>query len=90
MFSVIVDPAAFDDPAAIAERTLNYCRTISACSPIEGVDRVLLPGEPEIISRADRHANGIPVDDETLRQLLQTGVDFGLDRDSLYKLLTKD
>jgi len=79
MLSVIIDPSGFDDPEAVAARTLEYCQSVSDCAPIDGVDKVLLPGEPEAISHADRSKNGIPVDDETLRQLLQTGVDFGLD-----------
>lgn len=88
MLSVIIDPAGFDDPQAIAERTLGYCQSINECTPVDGVDRVLVPGEPEALSRRERNQHGIPVDDETLRQLIQTGVDFGLDHDALKQLIS--
>lgn len=83
MFSVIVDPAAFDDPEAIAKRTLEFCQSINECEPADGVDKVLLPGEPEHISRAKRGRDGIPVDPETLEQIIQTGVSFGVDEKTL-------
>ncbi len=87
MLSIIIDPSGFDDPEAIAKRTQEFCDSVKQCTPADGVDEVLLPGEPEQISRAERSKNGIPVDDETLRQMLQTGCDFGLDMAKLRALI---
>lgn len=87
MLSVIVDPAAFDDPEAVAKRTLEFCNSISQCAPASGVDKVLLPGEPEHISRAKR-ASGIPIDPETLEQLIKTGTNFNINERLLRDLIT--
>jgi len=86
MLSIILDPAAFDDPEAIAQRTKTYCDTVSQCQPTPGVNKVLLPGEPEQLSKKERMANGIPVDDTTFQQLLDTGISHGLDKVSMMGL----
>ena len=48
--------------------------------PLDFVSEVLVPGEPERLSRAERSANGIPIDRETFDQLLTAGVTLGLAR----------
>ncbi|MEP1207525.1 MAG: Ldh family oxidoreductase [Rhizobiaceae bacterium] len=78
MLSVILDPAAFDDASAVKERVRGYSDYIRSKKPAKGRDAVLLPGDPENISRAKRRAHGIPVDEETIRQILLTGEDFNI------------
>ena len=87
MFSVIIDPAGFDDPAQIAERTSGFYDYIKAKQPAKGTEEVLLPGEPENLSRAKRSAQGIPVDEETVRQIVEIGGEFELEPDMLGNLL---
>lgn len=87
MFSIIIDPAAFDSPDAIAERTMDFYRYIKDRAPAVGTDEVLLPGEPESISRKQRSSSGIPVDAETIRQIVTIAVRFGLDAHSIRMLL---
>ncbi len=87
MFSIIIDPAAFDDPDNVARRTLDFYDFIKSRSPAVGTDEVLLPGEPEINSRQFRQAQGIPVDPETIRQILDTARLFSLDSTALESLL---
>lgn len=43
--------------------------------PRTGVERVLLPGEPEQITAKERLAHGIPIDDNTWEQLVEAGVE---------------
>ena len=43
---------------------------VNASAPAEGFDRVLLPGEPEIETRARRVTEGIPVPDRTWDDLM--------------------
>ncbi|MDD9908747.1 MAG: Ldh family oxidoreductase [Ahrensia sp.] len=87
LFSIILAPSAFDDPAHIAERTETYYDYVRALDPAKGVAQVLMPGDPENISRAERHASGIPVDDETIRQIIATGAAFGVEEHELKALL---
>ena len=83
MFSVIIDPSGFDDPEEIAARTAGFSQFIKSRKPAKGTDEVLLPGEPENISRARRRTKGVPVDDETIRQIVEIGISFGLDGEAL-------
>ena len=78
MLAIVIDPAAFGDKAAFeaeAEAMLAYIRSTA---PAEGVDRVRLPGDPERESQARRLADGIPIDDNTWKQLREAGLSVGL------------
>jgi len=45
---------------------------IHACRRADGVDRIYAPGEMEAERRAAYQASGIPLNDVTLRNLVQT------------------
>jgi len=87
LFSVILDPAAFDDVSAFEERATGFYDYIKRLKPVDGTDEVLMPGEPELRSREERSANGIDVDEETVRQLIEIGGKFNLAEGDLNKLL---
>jgi len=78
MLSVIIDPDAFDSADAVANRTMQFFDFIKSKQSAKGVEQMLLPGEPEQISQAKRMAEGIPVDDETLRQIFEISEHFGM------------
>ena len=46
--------------------------------PINGVDRVQVPGDPEARHREERLRLGIPLDEETIVQLRELGEEFGV------------
>ena len=87
LFSVILDPSAFDDVGAYEARTKEFCEFIKGMNTAKGTDEVLLPGEPEIRSRKERGANGIEVDDQTVAELLEIGTRFSLDESQLQSLM---
>ena len=89
MLSIIMDPAAFDDPPAVAGRVADYYDYVRGLQPAKGVEQVLMPGDPENISRAKRRREGIPADEETIRQIVETGVSFGLDSGELKSVLMR-
>jgi hydroxycarboxylate dehydrogenase B len=79
MLSVIIDPDALGGRAAYeaeAEAMLDYIRSTP---PAEGFDRVRLPGDPERESAAQRSAEGIPIDDNTWREIREAASSVGLD-----------
>jgi len=79
MLAIVIDPAAFGDRSAFeaeAEAMLAYIRSTA---PAEGVDRVRLPGDPERESQVRRLAEGIPIDDNTWKQLREAGVSVGME-----------
>ena len=87
MFSIIIDPASFDSPDAVSQRTLALYDYIKNRPAAVGTSEVLLPGEPEINNRKTRLQHGIPVDQETIRQIVEIGRDFALDPQATASLL---
>ena len=78
MLSVVMDPATFGDPAATAREVAAVGDWIRAARPAAGHDEVLLPGEPERRARARREAEGVPLDDKTLADILAAARGLGL------------
>ncbi len=71
MFSIYVDPAKFGQPDFVA-RARDYAAYVKASRPtVEGVE-VLIPGEPEARTRADRLANGVPLTLDTWNSIVLT------------------
>ena len=46
--------------------------------PAEGVERVMMPGEPERLSRAQRERDGIPIPEETWKRIRELAEDLGV------------
>lgn len=86
MLAILIDPerfaAAERGPAAVEA----VARWIRAARPAPGIDRVRLPGEPERESRARRLAEGVPIDEKSLADILDAGVALGLERARLLAL----
>ena len=68
---------AFRDPAEFKADMRRLVDTIRATKPAQGRDAVLVAGDPEALARADRSANGIPLDTETIDQLTALGQEVG-------------
>ncbi|MFM0054419.1 malate/lactate/ureidoglycolate dehydrogenase [Paraburkholderia phytofirmans] len=77
MLSVIIDPAAFDAPDAQAEADA-FIDWVKASPLAAGADRIYEPGEPERVTRAQREAEGIPVDAATWAQILAAALAVGM------------
>lgn len=69
MLSVLLDPAAFGDPAAILREVAAFGAWVKGSPPAPGVAEVLLPGEPEARARAERLRDGVPVEAATVAQI---------------------
>ena len=87
MFSVIIDPAAFGDAASVQSSTEQIYAYLKGKAPVADLDEVLMPGEPEKISRQQRRANGVPVDDATIKQIIATGESWGIAAGELESML---
>jgi uncharacterized oxidoreductase len=82
MTSVILDPNAFDAPAAQAEAEA-FVEWVKA-SPLQaGVERIYAPGEPEDARRAERGANGVPIDPTTWQQIRDAAAASGMPADEI-------
>ena len=51
---------------------------VKSSEPAPGVGEIMIPGEPEARSEATRRAHGIPVEDETWRQIEEIAAELGV------------
>ena len=80
LFGVILDPARLGADAETRKaRLAAYAAWIKSAAPRDPAKPVLLPGEPERASRARRLREGIPVDAESWRQIVEAGEWVGVD-----------
>lgn len=66
-----INPAAFGDPNAIKEHFSTYLQQLRESPKAEGAERIYTHGEKEVEAVAERKANGIPVNDNTMVELLE-------------------
>jgi LDH2 family malate/lactate/ureidoglycolate dehydrogenase len=78
VFLVAIDPAAFGDAHAYLELAAGVLDDLGEVPPAPGVERVLVPGDPERISRERRAREGIPVPAATWAELQAIGERFGV------------
>jgi uncharacterized oxidoreductase len=76
MLAIIVNPDALGDRAAFDAEVARIVAFVTASPPSDGP--VLVPGDPERATRADRLANGIPIEDETWKQIANAGASVGV------------
>jgi uncharacterized oxidoreductase len=78
MFSVYVDPKRVDISNFFDAEVTRYIDYFKATKPIAGIDEVLIAGEPEAKSRAERTKNGVPLPDETWAAIVHTAREVGV------------
>jgi hydroxycarboxylate dehydrogenase B len=69
LLSILIDPAALTGAPALAADLERLCAYVTASPPAAAGGQVLLPGEIERRTKAERLARGIPLDPNTLGQL---------------------
>ena len=80
MLAIVMDPARFGDIAAIRAEMKAFQQWVKASPPVPGVEQVMVPGDPERKHRAERLANGVPVDARTWAELAETAATIDIDR----------
>lgn len=69
VFMLLVDPEHFGGRAHFAAEVSQLCFFVRGCPPIEGVEEIQLPGDPERRLLVERQAKGIPLDEGNWSQL---------------------
>lgn len=69
MLTIAIDPARLSDMAALKSEIDAVVAYFKASPPANPAEPVLVPGDPERLSRAARMANGIPIDATTWSEL---------------------
>ncbi len=82
MMSIYFDPDKLvgEAFAGDVERLIGW---VKASPPLTPGGKILMPGEPEEAIRTEREAGGIPLDDMTWTQILDTAQKLGLDSDAV-------
>jgi len=78
MLSVILDPSAIGDLAAFDAEVTAMIEYIYASEAAEGIDKVLVPGDPERQSVAARSQAGIDIDDNSWQDITSAAVAAGM------------
>jgi uncharacterized oxidoreductase len=75
---IVIDPQWFGGRDAYAELAATIADQAHDIDPAPGFDRVLVPGEPEVLKRAQRARDGIAIPAATWRELESLGQRFGV------------
>jgi uncharacterized oxidoreductase len=70
MFSIYIDPAKFDPDGFFPKDMQRYVDFVKRAKPTKPGGEILMPGEPEDRSRADRRKNGIELPEDTWQALV--------------------
>ena len=73
MLSILIDPARLGTQEAFGKDAKSFLAWLRASRPAPGADRVRIAGEPERETRARRMKEGIPVDEETWKEIVSAG-----------------
>lgn len=87
MLSIIVDPNAVGNREAFDEEVTAMVDYIYASEPAEGVDAVLVPGDPERQSKKRLLTEGIDVDDNSWAEFLKAGEQAGFSADQVARII---
>jgi uncharacterized oxidoreductase len=71
MLSIVIDPSRLVERDWLAGEIKAMTDYVTASPPIRSGEKVLIPGDPERQSRARRITAGIPIDDETWREIVE-------------------
>jgi hydroxycarboxylate dehydrogenase B len=86
MLSVLIDPRSLGDLDRFESEALAFAEWVTASPPREGFGPVMLAGDPERARRAERERDGIAVDPETWRQILDGAQRLGVPVDQVQAL----
>lgn len=78
-FFAAIDPKIFGDADAIREHLSTFLEELRQSPKAEGAERIYTHGEKEVFAIADRRANGIPVNVNTVREMIEFAKFVGLD-----------
>lgn len=87
MLMFVLDPAAFGGLERFHEEVHEMVAYLHSTTPASGFDRVRVPGEPELESRALRLAEGIPIDDNSWSGIVKAAQAAGLTEAEIETLL---
>jgi uncharacterized oxidoreductase len=78
IFMVVVDIPRFVSPGTFRAEADDLIRYLKTSPTVPGGGEIMYPGEPEARVEAERRQQGVYVEDETWRQIVQVARDLGV------------
>ncbi len=78
VFMLLVDPGHLGGAEHFASEVRGLIDFVRSCPRIEGVEEILLPGDPERRTLAERTRSGIPIDEGNWAQLAELAEKLGV------------
>ena len=85
MLAFYIDPRVVDVSNVFDGEMTRYVDFIRATKPVAGVEQVLIPGDPERKTRAERARNGVPLPDDTWAAIVNTAREVGVSETSIQR-----
>lgn len=82
LFVLAIAIDAFVDRHVFEQQVADFFAYVKSSPLQEGFAEILIPGEPEVRMEQRRRAEGIPIDDETWRQIQETAAALGIEVES--------
>jgi LDH2 family malate/lactate/ureidoglycolate dehydrogenase len=76
-FMLALDPGMFRDPVEFRADVATFCDTLRATKPVDGDRPVMVAGDPERRTAAQRMKTGIPVGPKLLEKVRQVALASG-------------
>lgn len=86
MLSIIINPDRMGGSERLGTESDALIDWVLAAQPAPGFDKVRIAGEPERESRERRMKEGIPVDETTWRELMESGAKVGVEEATMQRL----
>ncbi|MGA7806858.1 malate/lactate/ureidoglycolate dehydrogenase [Bradyrhizobium sp.] len=85
MLAFYIDPKVVDPANFFDGEITRYTDFIRATKPVAGVDQVLVPGDAERRTRAERTQNGVPLPDDTWAAIVNIAREVGVSEASIQR-----
>jgi LDH2 family malate/lactate/ureidoglycolate dehydrogenase len=77
-FIVVIDISAFVEPSEFRAEIEDLLVYVKSAPTAPGIEAIMYPGEPEAMEQQRREREGVPLEDETWRQLMALAQELGI------------
>lgn len=78
IFAMLISPDHFGGTSHFAEQTAQLVDFVRSCKRREGVEKIVLPGDPERMVSGKKRDDGVPFDDENWKKLCDFAASVGV------------
>ena len=87
MLTILIDPTFFQEEDELSQEVKRFIAFVKSSETTAASGEILMPGEPEERTRAQRLRDGIELDDRTWSQILEAASSVGVSRERVDSLV---